>query len=176
MYEKENSFMAHNLSKKVLQRSPLSELKLKSDNASEDGMNFTNSNDVILLKTEFLVVEAKVMNGNIKQSEEESDLLHTFNQDETYLRIKDANQQNSTEDEMNTELNETSKNYIFDMLKTFLDNFYQKIKERQVALEKEEFQNNKIAEYENELRILKDWNSFILINMNKENIMDNYEN
>jgi hypothetical protein len=73
-------------------------------------------------------------------------------------------------------------------LKNFIDNFYYRVKETQERLEKgtshtftiiihiDHYQCNKISEYENELRILKDWNSFILVNMNKANIMDNYEN
>ena len=74
------------------------------------------------------------------------------------------------------EINETTKSFIYKLLKTFIDSFYWKIKQRQEILETNEFQSNKIAEYENELRILKEWNEFILLKMNQPNVIDNYEN
>ena len=149
-------------------KSPLAERRrVCEDNFGNSELSISYSHEMIVLKSENLVVEAKVLAENV-YTEESKELSHTFN----------PTQQSKVEgiyDDV-IPINETTKQFIFKLLKVFIENFYFKVKERQEIFEREEYQDNKIAEYENELRLLKDWNSFILMNMNRENSMDNYEN
>ena len=133
----------------------------------ENDLSITYTNTVIVLKTENLIVEAKIISQNDISGEVE-EFAQTFNPTDI------SNREDNDDDLL--PLNETTKQFIFKLLKIFIDNFYMKIHHRQEELEREDNQNIKIAEYENELRLLKEWNGFILASMNKQNIMDTYEN
>ena len=162
-----------NLVLKCNQISPLSELNPTKENASQNESLISFSKDVILLKSEQLVIEAKVISNNEKQLRQcNDDLIYTFTNEKTMINLRQEN----LETEFDIEINETTKSFIFKLLKTFIDSFYSKIKQRQDISERDEFQNNRIAEYKNELRILKEWNDFILLKMNQPNVIDSYEN
>jgi hypothetical protein len=144
-------------------RLPLGEHKpYKEENLTEDNeMDITCTHQMIVLKCENLVIEAKILSESNNQ-DEIKDFCQTFNPTE----------QSKLSDYFDEDIpiNETTKNFVFKLLKNSVENFYQKVRSKREEIEREEEQNNKIAEYENELRILKDWNQFVLVNS-----MDNYE-
>ena len=148
--------------------SPHSDRKQTKENMlNQDENEITYTNEMILLKSENLVIEAKILSEE-NNVEEVKEFGHTFNPTN-----------GSQNEEIYGDLiviNDTTKQFIFKLLKNSIEGFYRRVKDKQDIIEREEIQNNKIAEYENELRILKDWNSFILMNMNKANVMDWYEN
>lgn len=147
---------------------PRSEHKFTKENIVEaEETEIISTNEMILLKSDILVIEARIISDeNI--ADERKELAQTFN---------------PTNGSQNEEIygdcvfiNDTTKQFIFKLLKNNIESFYRRVRDRQDIIERDEMQNNKIAECENELRILKDWNSFILMNMNKPNVMDWYEN
>ena len=143
---------------------PRSEHKFTKENTVEaEETEIISTNEMILLKSDILVIEARIISDeNI--TDERKELAQTFN---------------PTNGSQNEEIygdcvfiNDTTKQFIFKLLKNNIESFYRRVRDRQDIIERDEMQNNKIAECENELRILKDWNSFILMNMNKPNVMD----
>jgi hypothetical protein len=124
------------------------------------------NNDLIILKTDNLLIEAKIINDNV--------ILNALNDFSQTFNPTEISRPEDTDDLI--PVNDTTKQFIFRLLKIFIENFFLKIKNRQNIMLKEQDQVDQINECENEIRILKDWNSFILINMNKVNIMNEYEN
>lgn len=149
----------------VTPRSEARQTKQNTIEAEQSEIVYTD--DMILLKSDNLVIEARILSDD-SVSDDRRDLAQTFNPTN-----------GSQNDDIYGDcvvINDTTKQFIFRLLKNSIESFYRRVKDRQDAIEREELQNNRIAECENELRILKDWNSFVLINMNKPNVMDSYEN
>ena len=129
-------------------------------------IDIASTHEMIVIKCENIIVEAKVI-STCTMAEDMKEFCQTFNPTEQ-SKLDDYDE--------DIPINETTKKFIFRLLKNFIETFYSKVFAQKEILIKEDDMSNKLSEYENELRILKDWNQFILLNMNRHNVMDNFEN
>jgi hypothetical protein len=129
-------------------------------------IDIASTHEMIVIKCENIIVEAKVI-STCTMAEDMKEFCQTFNPTEQ-SKLDDYDE--------DIPINETTKKFIFRLLKNFIETFYSKVFAQKEILIKEDDMSNKLSEYENELRILKDWIQFILLNMNRHNVMDNFEN